>query len=909
VVHPDDLAATKQWYSRFDTASDGQVLELKQRLYRADGSYRWFSVRATVFERAADGRAKHIIGVASDIMERVQTDVARGKLASIIEFSDDAILSKDLNGIITSWNRGAERLFGYSEREAIGQPVTMLIPADRADEETVILERIRKGEPIEHYETIRRRKDGMLINLSLTVSPIKDAEGKVIGASKIARDITERKNAEKALREAQLQRAGELEQLVAERTAKLQSTVAELEHFSYTITHDMRAPLRALQGFGRILMEESSGRLTPEGADYLPRIIEGANRLDSLIQDSLQYARIVRNRMPLGLVEPSAVLRGILESYPNLQNPHTEIQIVESLPPVMANATGLSQCFSNLLADAIKFVKPGQAPHVRVWAETRGDFVRFWFEDNGIGIAREYHERIFDMFQQLNKSYEGTGIGLALVRKTAERMEGKVGVQSEPGKGSCFWLELKRADLPGRSPSTPRMDFLIIDDDKSFRDAACRMVEGAKHYAEGVGSGAEGLALLKQEKFQAVMLDDQLDGENGLDLLPRIHGQNPGLPVIMFTAEGNVKTAVEAVRRGAVDFLEKPIQREQFLEVLARLHRLRQMDKRIEHLQREVAESKTQNLETSFNFATPVMKEAMEVLLRAAKTHASILILGESGTGKTAAARAIHQHSHLAHKPFVTVSCPSLSKELLESELFGHVRGAYTGAIKDRWGKVRAAEGGTLFLDEIGDLPMEIQPKLLRLLQEREYERLGENTVYRANVRVIAATNCQLKDRAAAGAFREDLYFRLNVISVEVPPLRERTVDLENLASHYLEHFSHQCGRQLHGFSPQALDRVRSYRWPGNLRELCNAVERAVILARGQSISSEDLPAELQDAPNGAAPGAEDLKIGSFVSLDKLEEVHIRQILAKTDSLAQASGVLGIDQATLYRKRKRIGLQ
>ena len=453
------------------------------------------------------------------------------------------------------------------------------------------------------------------------------------------------------------------------------------------------------------------------------------------------------------------------------------------------------------------------------------------------------------------------------------------------------------------------MDFLIIDDDKSFRDAACRIVEGADHYAEGVGSGMEGLALLKRERFQAVLLDDRLDGENGLDLLPRIHGQSPGLPVIVFTEEGNVKTAVEAMRRGAVDFLEKPIQREQFLEVLARLKRLRQMGQRIEHLQREVTASKTQNPEPSFNFATPLMREAMEVLLRAAKTPASILILGESGTGKTAAARAIHQKSHLADKPFVTVSCPSLSKELLESELFGHVRGAFTGAIKDRWGKVRAAEGGTLFLDEIGDLPMEIQPKLLRLLQEREYERLGENSVYRANVRVIAATNCRLKDRVAAGAFREDLYFRLNVISVEVPPLRERAVDLENLACHYFEHFTRQSGRRLDGFSPQALERIRSYRWPGNLRELCNAVERAVILAPGQSIAPEDLPAELQGAHNGDASLADEVKIGSLVSLDKLEEVHIRQILEKTASLAQASGVLGIDQATLYRKRKKIGLE
>jgi NtrC-family two-component system response regulator AlgB len=452
------------------------------------------------------------------------------------------------------------------------------------------------------------------------------------------------------------------------------------------------------------------------------------------------------------------------------------------------------------------------------------------------------------------------------------------------------------------------MDFLVIDDDKTFRDAACLIVEGAEHYAEAVGSGPEALALLKREKFEAVLLDVHLNGESGLDLLPRIQEQNPGLPVIIITAEGNVKMAVEAMRRGAVDFLEKPFQREQFLAVLARLQRFHQMGQRIEHLEREISESKAQSPEPIFNFNSPMMREAMEVLLRAAKTPASILILGESGTCKTVAARAIHQNSHLADKPFVTVSCPSLSKELLESELFGHVRGAFTGAVKDRWGKVRAAEGGTLFLDEIGDLPMEIQPKLLRLLQEREYERLGENTVYNANVRVIAATNRHLKDRVAAGAFREDLYFRLNVICVEVPPLRERTVDLENLAIHFLEHFARQCGRRLDGFSPQALERIRSYRWPGNVRELCNAVERAVILARGDSVAPQDLPAEMQNFGTNGSHSMNEVSIGSLVSLDKLEEVHIRKVLEKTASLAQASGVLGIDQATLYRKRKKIGL-
>ena len=454
------------------------------------------------------------------------------------------------------------------------------------------------------------------------------------------------------------------------------------------------------------------------------------------------------------------------------------------------------------------------------------------------------------------------------------------------------------------------MDFLVIDDDKTVRDATCFLIEEAGHYAEGVESGQLGLAWLKEDKWDAVLLDVYLGRENGLDVLSELQKQFPVLPVVLFTAQGSVKIAVEAMRRGAVDFLEKPFQRELFLNVLARLQRLNQMSQRIERLEQEVTEIKTQGLEPIFDFTTPVMREVMEILVRAAKTPASILILGESGTGKSVAARAVHERSHLADKPFVTVSCPSLSKELLESELFGHVRGSFTGAIKDHWGKVKAAEGGTLFLDEIGDLPMEIQPKLLRLLQEREYERLGENVTRTANLRLIAATNRDLKKRVAEGLFREDLYFRLNVITVEMPPLRLRDGDLIRFAEYYEKYFAEQCARPLDGLSREAIACLRTYSWPGNLRELRNAIERAVILARRQQLFPEDFPAELRGQAATSIMGAETLpQVGSLISLEKLEEAHLRKILEHTPSLTEAAEILGIDQATLYRKRKKIGLE
>ena len=454
------------------------------------------------------------------------------------------------------------------------------------------------------------------------------------------------------------------------------------------------------------------------------------------------------------------------------------------------------------------------------------------------------------------------------------------------------------------------MDFLVIDDDKTFRDATCLLIDSEGHYAESACSGQLGLMELKEGKFDAVLLDLNLGAEKGLDILEQILKRQPNLPVIIFTAQGSVKNAVEAMRRGAVDFLEKPFTREQFHLVVARVQRFHQLNQNIERLEREIKDSNAQSPEILLDSSTSPMNEVMDTLLRAAKTPASILLLGESGTGKSVVARAVHQQSHLADKPFITVSCPSLSKELLESELFGHVKGAFTGALRDHWGKVKAAGGGTLFLDEIGDLPLEIQPKLLRLLQEREYERVGENVTRQAEVRIIAATSRDLKKRVAEGAFREDLFFRLNVITAEMPALRQRQGDLIRFAGHFFKHFAALCGRHLEGFSDEASGAISAYTWPGNLREMRNAIERAVIMARGNKINLEDLPAELRgQPPTGSNGGDGALQIGALVSMEQLEEAHIRKVLERTSNLAEAAQVLGIDQATLYRKRKKIGLE
>jgi NtrC-family two-component system response regulator AlgB len=296
------------------------------------------------------------------------------------------------------------------------------------------------------------------------------------------------------------------------------------------------------------------------------------------------------------------------------------------------------------------------------------------------------------------------------------------------------------------------------------------------------------------------------------------------------------------------------------------------------------------------------MLRLVEVAKKSAASDATILMLGESGTGKSVLARQIHRWSPRAREPFVTVSCPSLSRDLLESELFGHMKGAFTGAVATTWGKVAAADRGTLFLDEIGELPLEIQPKLLRLLQEREYERVGESKMRMANVRVIAATNRDLKAAVARGAFREDLLYRLDVISLHLPPLRERPGDILSIAETQLQQMARQSGRPAKSFSATARQAMERYAWPGNIRELRNVIERATILSVGDQIELADLPSSLNESPT------ESPAVGGTYSVEEIEAEHIRQVLARSKNLQQAAAILKLDPTTLLRKRKSLNL-
>ena len=444
------------------------------------------------------------------------------------------------------------------------------------------------------------------------------------------------------------------------------------------------------------------------------------------------------------------------------------------------------------------------------------------------------------------------------------------------------------------------MRILVIDDEAPIRKTTTVTLDALGHECEQAQDGAEALNFLKKSSFDIAFLDLRLGDEDGLKLIPKFLALEPKLNVIVFTAYSSIDTAVEAMRQGAVDYIAKPFTPEQIRQSLTRIENNRRLENRVVELESMLPNN---DILADFNTQEPLVQKLFETATKAAASAATLLLLGESGTGKSVLARALHRTSSRRDNAFVTVACPSLSRELLESELFGHVRGAFTGAVGETWGKVKAAEGGTLFLDEIGELPLEIQPKLLRLLQEREYERVGDPKPRKANVRVIAATNRRLEDLVKEGKFREDLYYRLNVITIELPPLRQRALDLPSLARQHLEMFAKQSMRPIKDFTPAAMAAIQRYPWPGNLRELRNVIERSVILAPGEKIDANDFPDSLRGSqPSGAI-------IGNRISLEELEREHILRIIEIAGSMDEAAQILGIDPATLYRKRKRYAEQ
>lgn len=450
------------------------------------------------------------------------------------------------------------------------------------------------------------------------------------------------------------------------------------------------------------------------------------------------------------------------------------------------------------------------------------------------------------------------------------------------------------------------MKILMADKDQTHLKVARVEVEKAGHIMLSAVSTRQIHRIMNEEHgISAIFVSQCFGKKENLSHVDDLKAEYPEVPVIVCAEHTTVEAAVTSMKKHAHDYIHKPFAPGDLKKVLSDLEaksRNRRKDTPENSPSHSAGPANPGLGDLIFHSKNAKTQRAFDVAFRAAETDASVLLLGPSGTGKSVLAREIHRRSPRQEQPFVTVSCPSLSEHLLESELFGHVKGAFTGAVNESWGKVHVADTGTLFMDEIGDMPLKIQPRLLRLLQEMKYERLGETRERTADIRVISATNCAIADKVTEGGFREDLLYRLNVISVHMPPLKDRMEDLPDLIDYYLKFYCSHHDRGEMTFSDEARETLLQYPWPGNLREISNVIERTVILAESSPIGIDSLPPELSMvSPVLPTPGHP-------VSLDTLTELHIQKVIDQSESLEHAADTLGIDTATLYRKRKKMGL-
>jgi NtrC-family two-component system response regulator AlgB len=440
---------------------------------------------------------------------------------------------------------------------------------------------------------------------------------------------------------------------------------------------------------------------------------------------------------------------------------------------------------------------------------------------------------------------------------------------------------------------TPRGLILVVDDEPNILKTIRIYLESVGFTVESYTNPVEASSVLSEKEFDIAYFDLKMTPIDGMELLRECKQKSPNTTVVIITAHGSIESAVEAIKNGAEDFIQKPFDVTEFQIFTDRVFNHHQLKKEIRSLRTQLDGIKTGS---QFITRSPAMLKQLDFAREVADSNLSVLIEGESGTGKEMLAQFIHDNSGRSSKPFIRVSCAALPETLLESELFGHIKGSFTGAQKDRAGRFEVADGGTILLDEIGELPHSVQVKLLRFLQSREFERVGENITRKVDVRVIAATNRKLKDAIKDGTMREDLYYRLNAVRIELCPLRERPEDLLILIQHFIKKFAKEKQVEV---SNKALKLLTTYRWPGNVRELENVIERCIVFAKDGIIKSEYFPEEIQKVTENKS---------GILSIEEIEKQHIKKVLGMAADLEEAAMLLHIDPATLWRKRKKYDL-
>jgi two-component system nitrogen regulation response regulator NtrX len=455
---------------------------------------------------------------------------------------------------------------------------------------------------------------------------------------------------------------------------------------------------------------------------------------------------------------------------------------------------------------------------------------------------------------------------------------------------------------------------LVIDDEAAIRDSLRMILEYEDYQFVGAASGQEALDVVRRERPDIVLLDIKMPGMDGMEVLRKLRALDDGLPVVMISGHGNTATAVEAIRSGAIDFLDKPLSSERVIVTLRNV--LRQSELSSENRDLKVAmESKYELVGQS-----PALRNVLEAVTRAAPTNATVLLLGESGVGKELVARTIHRNSPRASQRFVQVNCAAIPEELIESELFGHEKGSFTGATEKQVGKFEQADRGTIFLDEVGDMSQKTQAKVLRVLQEQEVERLGSARTIKVDVRVIAATNKNLEEAIEHGEFREDLFFRLNVIPIVVPPLRERREDIPRLVQHFAKRTAEEHNLKPKRFDQSAMDALQRYRWRGNIRELRNTIERLLIMTPTEVVRGDDLPAEIRSGESPRAVPESDAAKNSEMPAtgpgtlrefkDAAERAYLVQKLRENNwNISRTAELIDTPRSNLYKKLEQYGIK
>ena len=448
-------------------------------------------------------------------------------------------------------------------------------------------------------------------------------------------------------------------------------------------------------------------------------------------------------------------------------------------------------------------------------------------------------------------------------------------------------------------------NILVVDDDKSICTLVKSILNLEKYYEiNTLISGEACLKYIREQIPDLILMDIQMPGIDGIETLKRVKEYDSRIPVVMMSAHGTIERAVRSMKLGAYDFIEKPLKRERLPITVKNALMTSSLKREVDELKNELKQKYTF---TNIIGQSGIMQEVFKSVETVVNSNVTVLIQGESGTGKELIARAIHYHSKTrANKPFVAVNCTALPESLLESELFGHEKGAFTGAVGRRVGKFEQANNGTIFLDEVGLMSPTTQAKVLRVLQEREFERVGGADLIKVDVRIISATNKDLEAAMKKGEFREDLYYRISVFPIKLPPLRDRKEDIPLLAAHFLNKYNDQEGKEIEGISPEALELLMAYNWPGNVRELENAIERAVVLASDVEIGAKELPAAVRSLGEKKLYES-DNTLSSWI--EKLEEEALRQALLENEgNISKTAKKLGIGRATIYRKAKKYGL-